>query len=207
MTDDYRIETIAELETIIGEPLEFLKEKVLAVLDDTMKTFIARSPLAFISTLDSEGRIDTSPKGDPSGFIQIDDQGCLLIPERPGNRLTFGFRNLLGNSQIGLIFVLPNERETLRVKGIATLHSDPKQLEAMAVKDKPALLYTRVEVTECFFHCGKAMIRSKLWQPDSWAETGPNAMVEQLNKVMGGDEELEQVIGAEIEKNYREELY
>lgn len=208
MSDKHRIESTADLEAITGEPMDFLRDKVLSSLDEAMASFIARSPLAFISTLDSEGRIDTSPKGDPGGFVHVDGQGRLLIPERPGNRLTFGFRNILANSQIGLIFVVPNERETVRVKGTASLHCDPELLEAMAVKDKPALLYTRVEVTECFFHCGKAMIRSKMWQPDSWSAVAPtNAMVGQLSNVMGGDEEFEKVLGAEIEKNYVEELY
>lgn len=208
MSDNYRIESIADLEAITGEPMDFLKDKVLPALDEIMTSFIARSPLAFISTLDSQGRVDVSPKGDPGGFVQVDDQGRLLIPERPGNRLTFGFRNLLANSQIGLIFIVPNERETLRIKGTASMHCDPQLLEAMAVKGKDALLYTRVDVTECFFHCGKAMIRSKMWQPDSWSATAPNnAMIENLSNVMGGDKEFEKALGAEIEKNYTEELY
>ena len=98
----------------------------------------------------------------------MDKAGDLLIPERPGNRLTFGFRNILRNGAIGLLFVVPNQRETLRVKGIASLHADPEVLAGMAVNGKPALLYTHVEVRECFFHCGKALIRSGLWWPESW---------------------------------------
>ena len=207
MTDSHRIETIDSLKSVIGEPMEFLLEKVVDSLDESMRGFIARSPLVFVSTIDSNGLPDVSPKGDPAGFVQVDRQGNLLVPERPGNRLTFGFHNILNNGQIGLIFVVPNERETLRVKGRASLRQDPEQLEKMAVKGKPALLYTHVDVTEAFFHCGKAMIRSKMWQPDSWGGREKSAMVRQLASRMGGDEQLEEIIDAEVEKSYVEELY
>jgi PPOX class probable FMN-dependent enzyme len=207
MTDSHRIETTDDLQSVIGEPMEFLLEKVVDSLDENMRGFIARSPLVFVSTIDRKGLPDVSPKGDPAGFVQVDGQGNLLIPERPGNRLTFGFHNILNNGQIGLIFVVPNERETLRVKGRASLRQDPEQLEAMAVKGKPALLYTHVDVTEAFFHCGKAMIRSKMWQPDSWGGSEKSAMVRQLASRMGGDDQLEEIIDAEIEKSYVEELY
>ena len=207
MSDSYRIETTDDLQSVIGEPMEFLLEKVVDSLDENMRGFIARSPLVFVSTIDRKGLPDVSPKGDPAGFVQVDGQGNLLIPERPGNRLTFGFHNILNNGQIGLIFVVPNERETLRVKGRANLRQDPEQLEAMTVKGKPALLYTHVNVTEAFFHCGKAMIRSKMWQPDSWGGSEKSAMVRQLASRMGGDDQLEEIIDAEIEKSYVEELY
>ena len=71
--------------------------------------------------LDAKGRLDISPKGDPGGFVEVESATSLLIPERPGNRLTFGFNNILENGKIGLLLVVPNQRETLRVKGIATL--------------------------------------------------------------------------------------
>jgi PPOX class probable FMN-dependent enzyme len=207
MDDTYAIEDEQSLAEVIGQPLEFIDQKVLPALEDAMVDFIARSPLVFISTLDQEGMADVSPKGDPPGFTQVDPAGNLLIPERPGNRLTFGFKNILRDNRVGLIFVLPGTRETLRVKGRATLHRDPQVLEQMSVRGKPALMYTRVQVQECFFHCGKAMIRSKLWQPDSWQQPGRSPMVQQITRAMDGDEELEKVIEGELEKNYSEELY
>lgn len=207
MDDTYAIEDEQALANVIGQPLEFMDQKVLPALEEAMVDFIARSPLMFISTLDPEGRADVSPKGDPPGFTQVDPEGNLLIPERPGNRLTFGFKNILRDNRVGLIFVLPGTRETLRVKGLATLHRDPQVLEQMSVSGKPALMFTRVQVQECFFHCGKAMIRSKLWQPDSWQQSERSPMVQQITRAMDGDAELEKVIEGELEKNYIEELY
>lgn len=207
MDNKYQIESEAALEAVLGQPMEFLRAKVVSELDDSMTDFIGKSPLAFISTLDAQGGLDVSPKGDPAGFVQVDEKGNLLIPERPGNKLAFGFRNILANQQIGMIFVVPNIRETLRVKGRATLHSDPQVLGQMEVGGKPALLYTHVEVQECFFHCGKAMIRSKMWQPEYWGEHKKTHMVEQLASTMDGDEQLAEILETEIEKNYEQELY
>jgi len=207
MPKDYRIDSVADLEGVLGEPFEELKLKIRAELDDVMKDFIADSPLVFVSTLDEAHRPDISPKGDPGGFVRVDGGGDLLIPERPGNRLAMGFRNILENGLIGLIFVIPKQRETLRVKGRATLHADPDVLASMTVNSKPALMYTRVKVEEAFFHCGKAMIRSKLWQPDKWMDVGAPPIARQFNAAIGGDAESEKNIQAELEKNYREELY
>jgi PPOX class probable FMN-dependent enzyme len=207
MDASFEIKTESDLEAVIGEPMDFLKLKIRASLDEPMKDFIKRSPLVFVATLDDEGRPDVSPKGDPNGFTQIDEAGGLILPERPGNKLTFGFRNVLANNRIGLIYVVPGVRETLRVKGKATLHRDPDVLESLAVNGKPALMFTHVEVEECFFHCGKALIRSRLWQPDSWQGMPHSPMVRQLAQVLEGDAEMEKVLEVEIEKNYDEELY
>ncbi|MDX1736294.1 MAG: pyridoxamine 5'-phosphate oxidase family protein [Halioglobus sp.] len=205
--EKYTVENEAQLAEIIGEPMEFLQMKVLPSLDDTMRDYIAASPLVFVATLDADGRPDVSPKGDPAGFVQVDETGRLVIPERPGNRLTFGFRNILRDGRIGLIFCVPGERETLRIKGRATLHRDPQLLEALSVNGKPALMYTYVEVQECFFHCGKAMIRSRAWKPESWQPPERSLMARQFARAMEGDAAMEQSLAAEIEKNYDEELY
>jgi len=208
VSDVTAITTEAELEALLGAPMEFVRMKVRDRLDDAMRKFIDHSPLAFISTIDERGHVDVSPKGDPPGFVQVDDRGDLLIPDRLGNRLTFGFRNILRNEEIGLLFVVPTERETLRVKGRATLHHDPAVLEAMSVGGKPALLYTRVRVEECFFHCGKALIRSKLWQPDSWGAPTRSLGARGFAALAGDpDEATIAAISERLEQSYCDELY
>lgn len=208
METQHIIRTENELESVIGPPMD-VRAKIRTQLDDVMKEFIARSPLVFISTIDANGHVDVSPKGDPCGFVKVDAAGNLLIPDRPGNRLTFGFRNILRNGQIGLIFVVPNQRETLRVKGVATLHKDPGLLTALQANGKAALLCTYVEVKECFMHCGKALIRSKLWQPAAWDTANDSLGARQLAPVFGGDtsEDAVQKTKDLLEKAYRDELY
>lgn len=208
MDNKYVIRSEDELEAVIGVPMEFVKAKIQYRLDDVMKEFIRRSPLVFISTIDAGGHVDISPKGDPAGFVQIDDSGNLLIPERPGNRLTFGFRNILRNGEIGLIFVVPNQRETLRVKGVATLHNDPSVLMQLQANGKPALLCTLVDVKECFIHCGKALIRSKLWKPECWDASTESLGAKQFAS-LGGNASAESVRKTQekLDKSYSEELY
>lgn len=208
MDKQYIIRNESELESVIGPPMD-VRAKIRPQLDEVMKEFIGRSPLVFVSTIDANGHVDVSPKGDPCGFVKIDASGNLLIPDRPGNRLTFGFRNILRNGQIGLIFVVPNQRETLRVKGIATLHNEPSLLAALQVNGKPALLCTYVEVKECFMHCGKALVRSKLWQPQAWDTSKGSLGARQLAPVFGGDtsEQAVQKTQELLESAYRDELY
>lgn len=207
MNDDFLIKNEDELESVIGQPNDFVKLKISSSLDDAMMEFIRRSPLLFFSTIDDRGQVDSSPKGDSPGFVQIDAESNLLIPERPGNKLIFGFKNILKNNNVGMIFIVPNMRETLRIKGRATLSKDPSLLQNLSAQGKPAILCTKIEIDECFFHCGKAMIRSKMWVPDAWEEHHESLMVRQFAKKLDADEEFEKVIEAEIEKNYRDELY
>jgi len=208
MDNNYRISSEAELEAVIGAPMDFVRVKIARRLDGIMKEFIRQSPLVFISTIDANGHVDISPKGDPAGFVHVDERGNLLIPERPGNRLTFGFRNILRNGEIGVIFLVPNQRESLRVKGIASLSKDPELLEQLQANGKPALLCTQVEVVECFFHCGKALIRSNLWKPESWNTSKASLGARQFSQsLMGGGEEALKKTEALMEQSYRDELY
>lgn len=204
MKQEFQINSEDELIDVIGEAHPSTLQKVCESLDESMIEFIKQSPLVFISTTDENGLIDVSPKGDAPGFVSVDEQKNLLLPERPGNKLAFGFKNILRNSSVGLIFVIPNTRETLRVKGRATLTRDPELLDALSAQNKPAILCTHIEVKESFFHCGKAMIRSKAWQPDFWNDAGKSLMSKQLSKKFNTEES---VMTEHLEESYREKLY
>lgn len=208
MDEQYRIKDVRDLEAVVGAAHPFVRHKIATRLDALMREFIGKSPLVFVATSDADGGIDVSPKGDPAGFVRVTDAGDLLLPERPGNQLTIGFRNILGNGRIGLIFMAPGQRETLRVKGRASLHKDPDILRDMAVNGKPALLYTRVEVDECFIHCGKALVRSQLWKPESWDAATRSIGGLQLASVVGARSEAEIAASAQrLETHYRDHLY
>jgi PPOX class probable FMN-dependent enzyme len=203
----HRIADEAALEAVLGTPLDFVRQKVLPRLNEAMIEFIRRAPLIFVSTIDERGQPDVSPKGDPDGFVVVDGDGSLLIPERPGNNLTFGFRNILRNGVIGLIFVVPHQRETLRVKGRATIHNDPEVLATMQVGGKPALLYTRVAVEQCLFHCGKALVRSSLWQPEAWQEKTRSIAARGLMSPRVLDEAAIRQTEEALERAYTQTLY
>ncbi|MET0371700.1 MAG: MSMEG_1061 family FMN-dependent PPOX-type flavoprotein [Sphingobium sp.] len=208
MSDDpWLIDNEASLRAVIGAPMESVRAKVVQRLNEAMRHFVAQSPLILLSTIDEHGRPDVSPKGDPAGFVKIDGAGDLLIPERPGNRLIFGFHNILRNPEVGLIFIVPHQRETLRVKGVATLRSDPDIVAQMQVNGKPAILYTHVAVRECFFHCGKALIRSHVWEPAKWPPAQRSIASRQFFGPAPLDEEARTRIEGVMDEAYREHLY
>ena len=207
LNSEYIITDEAQLSEILGDPSELVKQKVGYTLNDAMKEFIRRSPLMFYSTIDAQGLIDVSPKGDAPGFVQVDDEGKLLIPDRPGNKLAYGYRNLLANPAVGLIFVVPTMTETLRVKGTAVVLNEPEILQQLSARGKPAILCAHVTVTECFFHCGKAMIRSDIWKPERWQAYTDSLLAKGLADQIQSDEFTEKVIEEALDKSYEENLY
>ncbi len=202
----FQITTEDQITAILGEPPDFVLAKISDRVDASAAAFIARSPLAFVGTVDRDGGIDVSPKGDLPGFVHVTSPNSLLLPERNGNNLAYGPRNILATGRIGLIFVVPGQRETLRVNGTASLNNDPALLEQLSARGKPSLLCTDVRVEECFFHCGKAMIRSRAWDPDSWVVDGDSLMVDQVVDALGGDPALVPIVNAQVEQNYIDDL-
>jgi PPOX class probable FMN-dependent enzyme len=163
------ITTAAELEELIGHPEPRVAEKVRTALHELDREWLAASPLVFIATSDARGDLDVSPKGDPAGFATVLDDATIAIPERPGNRRADGFHNLLGNPHVGLIFVIPGRGDTLRVNGRATLVRDAPFMDAMVVRGHRPTLALVVDIDEVFYHCSKAFLRSKAWDPETWS--------------------------------------
>ena len=203
--DPHAITSLAALRELVPEnPASTVK--LGDRLDDFARDFVARAPFLVLATADAEGRADASPKGDAPGFVVVHDERTLLIPDRPGNRLVMGHRNILANPHVGLLFVVPGTDETLRVNGRAELTRDPALLEALAARGRPAVLALRVTVEECFFHCGKAFIRSALWKPERWGERHAVSFGAMLAPKLGRGEETARQIDAAIAENYRNEL-
>ena len=164
------LSTQAELRAIVGPPVPRSVKKEITRLDAHCRALIGASPFVLIASSDASGRMDVSPKGDPPGFVQVLDDETLAIPDRPGNRRADTFENVLQNPGVGLIFLIPGKLETLRVNGRARIVRDTALRERMAVKGKPPDLAMVVAVEQAFIHCGKCMIRSRLWEKDSWPD-------------------------------------
>ncbi len=203
---DYRIESSEQLRSLIGEPHPLTQKKVFRALDETALAFIKRSPFIVLSTADAGGNQDASPKGDGPGFVAVENENTMLIPERKGNKLTFGLSNILDNPQVGIIFLVPGTNETLRVNGTAELTNDPALLDRLAARGAPALLAIRVTVKECFFHCAKAFLRSQLWKPETWGEHEQISFGKILAAKVGGDESMAAQIDQSIEHDYKTNL-
>ena len=201
-----KIESIDQLRDVVGHPHPATEQKKSAELTRDAIDFISTSPLLLLATSSANGATDVSPKGDDAGFVSVDEHNNLLIPDRRGNRLVDGHLNILQNPEVGLIFIVPNTRETLRVNGTAELIVDEHLQKTMANQNHPAVLITRVKVRECFFHCGKALIRSHLWQPDTWPAKNRVSFGRQFVERSGADAALADVIDADIELDYRDNL-
>ena len=160
------IEQVEQLRESYGSPGERALKKQLSRLDKHCRDFIARSPFLVIASADPSGRCDASPKGDAPGFVQVIDDTTLLIPDRLGNNRIDTLANLVARPGIGLIFFVPGINETLRVNGKSLITTDPALLEPLAVNGKVPRSAILVTAEEIYFHCGKALIRSDLWNPD-----------------------------------------
>lgn len=197
----------AALRAILGSPGERADNKVIDRIDRHAADFIARSPFLVVASSSPDGMMDLSPKGDPPGFVRVLDEITLAIPDRPGNRRADTFRNVLASPAVGLIFLIPGKRETLRVSGRAAIVRDPDLLEAMEVEGRPPKLALVVEVERVMFHCAKCMIRSHLWQPERWPSLSGMAS---LGKVILDHSRIASSVSevdAMIEREARERLY
>ena len=154
-----------QLRETYREPNERAGLKVLDHLDVHCRNLIAKSPFLVISSAGADGRADASPRGDPPGFVAVLNDRTLLIPDRPGNNQIDSLQSIVENPYVGLLFFVPGMNETLRVKGCAEIVTDAEYLAPLSLKGKAPLSGLRVTVEEAFLHCGRALIRSRLWDP------------------------------------------
>lgn len=164
----FPIKTAAELKAILGEDFPSQIAKIIDHIDPHCRAWIERCPFIVISSANAAGAMDTSPKGDPPGFVKVLDEHTLAIPDRIGNHRGDTFMNVLENPNVGIVFIVPKRREVVRVIGSAQVVKDPELLQGMAVHGKLPDLALLVRVREAFFHCGKSMIRSGMWEPERW---------------------------------------
>lgn len=162
--DSHLVTSIEQLEKLYGErmPTSILKE--IDHINGHYRMLIEAAPFMVMATGTDEG-FDCSPKGDAPGFVRVVDDKTLMIPDRPGNNRTDSFHNLMRDPHIALLFLIPGIGETLRVNGRAKLSVDPALRESFAVNGKPARAVLIVTVDSAYFHCAKAIMRSKLWDP------------------------------------------
>jgi len=167
------INDVEALAALVGEPTSRARDKVRRTLTALDRDWLAASPFCVLATADAAGSCDASPKGDPAGqLVHVIDDRTIALAERPGNRRVDGYRNVLENPHVGLLFVIPGRSDTLRVNGRARLVSQAPFLDAMTVKGHRPVLALVVEIDEVFHHCQKAFLRSRLWDAESWDPEG-----------------------------------
>jgi PPOX class probable FMN-dependent enzyme len=168
------ISTVAGLRDIYGSPpLNSLALRcMLPQLDRHHRAFIALSPFIVMASTNTGGSPDVSPRGDMPGFVAVPSPYTLVIPDRPGNKKLVTLSNILENPAIAVIFFVPGRTESLRVNGKGRLTTDPALLKSLAVTGRAPQSALVITVEKAFFHCGRALIRSRLWETETHAPAG-----------------------------------
>ena len=160
-----------DLTTVYPAPTPRVIAKARPEIDVHAKKFIGMSPFCVLATSGSDGRVDASPRGGNPGFIHVGGPNLLLMPDRSGNNRIDSFRNIVeGSGFVQLIFFVPGIDETLRVGGRGKLSADSELMASMIEFGKPPRAVLQIEVREAYFHCGKALMRAKLWSADTLVE-------------------------------------
>ena len=197
-----------ELRDLLGTPASRSVLKERPALDEHFRAFLARSPFVLMATSGTDGTCDVSPKGDAPGFVAVIDDRHIVIPDRPGNKRFDGMKNLLENPHIGLIFLVPGRDETLRINGRAWITRDPALLTRCVAHDKMPQLAIGVEVEQCFLHCPKSFLRSKLWSHAEWpAPDALASMAQVLHDQIKPEGITVQEYECQMEERNRTQLY
>ncbi|MGE8497004.1 MAG: pyridoxamine 5'-phosphate oxidase family protein [Pseudomonas sp.] len=159
------IDTLEQLEALYGHPHERSLRKELDHISEPYRALIEATPFVVLATVGPDG-MDCSPRGDAPGFVQVLDRRTLILPDRPGNNRIDSLRNIIADPRMALLFMIPGVGESLRVNGRASISLDPELLEACAVQGKLPRSVLRVSVDRCYFQCSKAIVRSRLWDPE-----------------------------------------
>jgi uncharacterized protein len=162
----HRITDVAALEALYGHPSGAAVEKELNYIHPHYRAMIEASPFVVLATSSAEG-VDTSPRGDEPGFVVVEDEKTVLIPDRRGNNRADSLRNIIANPHVALLFLIPGVGETLRVNGRAIISTAPTLLERFNVGGKLPRSVIVVSVDTVFFQCSRAIWRSKLWDAES----------------------------------------
>jgi PPOX class probable FMN-dependent enzyme len=197
----------AELRAVVGQPLPKPAGKVRQRLEQSHREWLAASPFVLLGTSADDGSCDVSPKGDPAGFVQVLDDTTIVMPERSGNRRVDGYLNILRNPQVGMLFLIPGRDDTMRINGRARIVSDAPFFDRMVVKGHRPVLALVVSVDEVFFHCAKAFMRSRFWDPAGWDPDAvpPRAVI--AHRMERQDEPLEAVEAYYASSEYAKGLY
>ncbi len=194
----------AALRALHAPPTDRAVRKELDRLDRHCRRFIALSPFLVLASADAEGRMDATPRGGDPGFVVVEDDRTLLLPDRPGNNRLDSLTNLTQRPEVGLLFMVPGVDETLRVNGTAELRTDSELAERFQVSRRAPVVILRITLREAYLHCAKALMRSRLWDPEARIDRSQlPTMGEMMRDQVGSAAESQESMVA----RYRAQLY
>ncbi|MFY9316601.1 MAG: pyridoxamine 5'-phosphate oxidase family protein [Burkholderiales bacterium] len=199
---DHLITSIGQLRELYGERSKAAILKEIDRLNGGYRKLVEAAPFVVVATAGPEG-LDCSPKGDAPGFVRVLDDKTLALPDRPGNNRIDGFTNILRDPRIALLFLIPGVGETLRVNGRASITVDPELMRGFAVNGKLPRCVLIVHIESIYFHCSKAIVRSRLWDESARADRkglpSPGTLIAELSCGELGGESYDREVPQRIE--------
>lgn len=201
-----RITTLEQLESVYGQPTGNALLKEIDYISDHYRAFIEKAPFVVVATCGPEG-LDCSPRGDPPGFVRVQDRKTVLIPDRRGNNRLDTLKNVIRDPRVSLLFLIPGIGETLRINGQAEILVEPALRESFAMHGKIPATVLAVTAERVYFQCPKALVRSGLWRADAQVARNELPSTGEILSALGDGE----VDGAEYDRAYparmRETIY
>jgi uncharacterized protein len=169
----HRITTLEQLDALYGAPVQAALAKEIDYISEHYKAFIDKAPFVVVATVGPEG-LDCSPRGDPPGFVRVQDRKTVLIPDRRGNNRVDGLRNIVRDPRVSLLFLIPGIGTTVRINGTAEITTEPELCASFAMQGKLPKCVLVVTAERVYFQCPKALVRSRLWSKE--AQVSPSAL-------------------------------
>jgi PPOX class probable FMN-dependent enzyme len=166
IASEYKVTSVDALEALYGPPVDIALTKEIDHISDHYRAFVEASPFVALATVGPEG-LDCSPRGDPRGFVRIHDDKTVLMPDRRGNNRTDTLHNIVCDSRVALLFLIPGVNETLRINGRADIVADPDLCASFDMNGKTPTSVLVVHVDSVYYQCPKALVRSRLWDAEA----------------------------------------
>ena len=204
------VETIEDLRRLYDPPMDLVLKKQRAKLDKYSIQFLSLSAFFVLSTSSAKGSMDCSPRGDYPGFVQVMDDHTIAIPDRPGNNRLDSLSNIIENPNVGALVLVPGFSECLRINGTAKIVTNSNLLKSFEYRGKLPKSVVVISINEIYFHCAKAITRSRLWKAESQVDRN---IMPSLGKILMGQidpsrsEEEVKNIEALIENRVKNTLY
>jgi PPOX class probable FMN-dependent enzyme len=205
---NHMITSESELRALMGDPVHpLVLSKSTDRLNDAMRRFITLSPFATLATHNTTGASDVSPRGDAPGWVHIQDEKTIILPERPGNKRLDSVINIIHQPQLSLLFMIPGVLETVRINGTGAISVDPSVLSLFPVNGKLPELCIVITIDEALGHCSKAYRRSKLWEDTYKPTEAVPTLAELMSDHLSLSDALSEELDAGIKADVAERMY
>ena len=191
MSVSHTITTVEQLEAIYGAPSPNALKKETSGLTPAYRAWIEHSPFLALASAGAGG-LDCTPRGDAVGsLVHVVDERTILLPDRRGNNRIDTLKNIVGDPRVALLFLIPGTEECLRINGKAAISTAPEMLDLFDVNGKKPATVICVEIEAVYFQCARAIKRSHLWDPETFAVKGdvptPGQMMQDALPAFDGD--------------------